>query len=82
MYLVKVDKSEVNNRYQKTRLLTLLDEFVNGGYDVARVEGASEHYANLKSAQNTIKNAIKHFKFYGVRCSIQNNESYLIKKEF
>lgn len=81
MYLVKVDRNEVNNKYQKTRLLKLLDEFVTGGYDCARVEGAADHYKSLKSAQNTIKNAIKCFKFRGVRVSIQNNEIYLIKQE-
>ena len=31
MYLVKVDRSEVTNKYQKTRLYKLLDDFVTGG---------------------------------------------------
>lgn len=82
MYLVKVEKREVNNKYQKYALYKLLDDFVVRGYDCARVEGAAEHYASLKSAQTTINNAIKHFKFRNVRVSIQNNEIYLIKKEF
>lgn len=82
MYLVKVERNKVNNKYQKNVLFKLLDDFVTGGYDCARVEGAPQHYKSLKSAQTTILNAIKIFKFVGVRASIQNGEIYLIKKEF
>ena len=81
MYLTKVEKSNIGEKYQKTTLLKLLDAFVAGGYDCAKVEGTREHYASAMSAHSTINHAIKTYKFRGVRCSKRGDDIYLIKTE-
>lgn len=78
MRLIKADKSKLRKR---TKLFKLLDDFVESGYECAKIEGGAEHYSEPRVGQFTISRAIKYFKFYGVECVLRKGELYLIKKE-
>jgi hypothetical protein len=79
MKLVKVERREIKRRFKRTSLLKLLDEFVAGGYECARVDDTT--YVSASSGQSAINKAIKRFGFVGIKAVSQNNQIYIIKDD-
>ena len=78
MRLVQTDKSKIKKR---AKLYKLLDEFAASGYECAKIEGGAEHYKAPNVGQFTIRRAIKHYKFYGIKCLVSEGELYLIRTD-
>lgn len=79
MKLVKVERSEIKRRFKRTSLLKLLDEFVTGGYDCARVDDTA--YVSASSGTSAINKAIKRFGFSGIKAISQKTQIYIIKDD-
>jgi len=79
MKLVKVERSEIKRRFERTRLLKLLDEFVAGGYECARVDDTT--YVSACSGTSAINKAIKRFGFSGIKAVSQEKQIYIIKDD-
>ena len=78
MRIVKAEKTALRKR---TKLFALLDDFVSSGFECAKIEGGAEHYSEPRVGQFTIRNAIKYFRFYGIKCVLRNGELYLIRTD-
>ena len=67
------------NLYKKTKLLKLLEEFLESGYDVALLEYEDGEYASACSVASSFKNSIKRFHIVGVDCIVRDKKAYLVR---
>ena len=77
MYLTYCKKPILNR--QKKVLFDLLYSFKESGEECAKIENVKSHYSSIKSAQNTIAMAIRHYKFTDITVNIIKDELYLIR---
>ena len=78
MKLVKADRNIVE-KYRKTKLFALIEEFIESGYDCAKVEGAAQYYKSPAVGAQVINISIKRQKRGGIRAIVRSGEIYLIK---
>ena len=77
MRLVEVDKLPGKAFYKPTKVYKLLCEFRDSSMDCAKIEDYD--YKNATSAQASIRNSIKHFKFLNIVCTAREGNVYLLK---
>lgn len=77
MYLVMADVSEAKMRYKRTKVLEILEQFKESGFECARV--VDHNYAEAKSGVNAFRKAIHRFGINGVEVCIRNGEIYLVR---
>ena len=70
------------NSYKKTKLLKLLEEFLESGYEVAALEYEDGEYASACSVASSLKNSIKRFHMVGVKCVVRDKKAYLVRTSF
>lgn len=67
------------NSYKKTKLLKILEDFLDSGYEVAVLEYEDGEYVSASSVSSSLKNSIKRFHLSGVNCVVRDNKAYLVR---
>ena len=67
------------NSYKRTKLLKLLEEFLESGYEVAALEYEDGEYASALSVASSLKNSIKRFNLVGVNAVVRDHKAYLVR---
>lgn len=78
MKLVQADRNIVE-KYRKTKLFEFIEEFIETGYDCAKIEGATQHYKSPAVGAQVINISIKRQKREGIKAVVRSGEIYLIK---
>lgn len=78
MKLVKADRNQITT-YKQAKLFGLIEEFIESGYDCAKIEGAAQHYRTPTIGAQTINKSIGRQKRAGIRAIVRSGEIYLIK---
>lgn len=66
MKLVQADRNIVE-KYKKTKLFALIEEFIETGHDCAKIEGAAQHYKSPAVGAQVINISIKRQKRGGYK---------------
>ena len=78
MKLVKADRNQITT-YKQAKLFGLIEEFIETGYDCAKVEGAAQYYKSPAVGAQVMNISIKRQKRAGIRAVVGSGEIYLIK---
>lgn len=74
-----IDRSEIPNKgYNSTKIMRIIEEFIESGADVARIHYDEGEYKNPSNAYSVIRQAIKRNK-YAVRAFTANKQVYIEK---
>ena len=68
------------NSYKKTKLLKILEDFLDSGYEVAVLEYEDGEYVSACSATASLRNSIKRFNIVGVNAVVRDNKAYLVRE--
>lgn len=80
MKLVAYDREKLGDcNYKRTKLLVVIEEFVESGMDCAKIEGWT--HKNAVSCAAALNKAIKRYNKSGIRVTIRSGEVFLIKTE-
>lgn len=77
MKLVPHDRNSIGSIYQKTKLLTIIDEFIESGHECVKVEDF--HHKNAYVCAGCIRKSIERFHRNSVECSVYRGEVYLTR---
>lgn len=64
--------------YKKTKIFSILSDFVDSNKDIAHVIIGENEYKNIYSAVGTLRQAIRKYNF-NIRIAVHNGEIYLIR---
>lgn len=81
MKLVECNKNDIRRfgLYKKSKLQTLLEEFIDSGMVCAKIEGWTQ--TSVSSAQSSISRAIVRYKMYNIQCISRRGEVFLIRTD-
>ena len=71
------DISEAKMRYKRTKVLDILEQFKESGFECSRI--VDHNYKDARSGANAFNRAIQRFGINGVRVCIRDNEIYLVR---
>lgn len=77
MYLVMADISEAKMRYKRTKVLEILEQFKESGFECSRV--VDHNYTRARSGASAFNKAIQRFGINGVEVCVRNDEIYLVR---
>lgn len=76
-----IDPNEVNLAYRKTKLFSLIDEFIESGADIAEVCFAENEYKGARSCVTSLLGSLKKRSITSVRAMMRSGKVYLIRKD-
>lgn len=76
MKLVPYDKNNIEG-YKPTSNYELLNEFVNSGFECAKIE--NWNHKSVYSAQSSFQSSIKRFHMNNVKVIVRGDNLYLVK---
>lgn len=80
MKFVRVNPNEYI-RFKSTKNLEILDEFINSGFEMVRLEGADKEYKNAESCVSSLSASIKRFKRDNIKATVIDGEAFLINTD-
>lgn len=81
MKLKKVDKPIERANGKPNKLLAILDEFISSDYGFAEVIPEEGDCHNVYNLTSELKQAIKYFRYNGIKARTIHGKCYLIRKE-
>lgn len=79
MNLMYCKKSDLR-KTPRSNLFRLIKQFAESDAECALVQGGAEHYVHPNVGARALNEAIKRYKFAGIKASHNDGEIYLIKE--